>query len=180
MTKSLMPGLVYGCGCLVGTECFKPAVALNMGLIAVGVLVCALGEVNLVLLGLLEQLTALGFEAMRLTLVQVLMNSSDKLYNSKFKPEGGLAYLGHQPADLEQPLLQNRNKEDILAEIQQLQAEMEAIDRRGGRHGKLPALGSNTVSRLHSSSGGSSSNSGGSSSSSPCLSLSSSKLEHRS
>eukprot|EP00882_Tetradesmus_deserticola_P020759 GHRQ01022430.1.p2 GENE.GHRQ01022430.1~~GHRQ01022430.1.p2 ORF type:complete len:121 (-),score=75.77 GHRQ01022430.1:18-380(-) len=107
-------------------------------------------------------------------------SSSDKLYNSKFKPEGGLAYSGHQPADVEQPLLQNRNKEDILAEIQQLQAEMEAIDRRGGRHGKLPALGSNTVSRLHSSSGGSSSNSGGSSSSSPCLSLSSSKLEHRS
>jgi hypothetical protein len=62
MTKSLMPGLVYGCGCLVGTEVFKPAVALNMGLIAVGVVVCALGEVNLVLLGLLEQLTALGFE----------------------------------------------------------------------------------------------------------------------
>jgi hypothetical protein len=62
MTKSLMPGLVYACGCLVGTEVFKPAVALNMGLIAVGVVVCALGEVNLVLLGLLEQLTALGFE----------------------------------------------------------------------------------------------------------------------
>jgi hypothetical protein len=62
MTKSLMPGLVYGCGCLVGTEAFKPAVALNMGLIAVGVVVCALGEVNLVLLGLLQQLTALGFE----------------------------------------------------------------------------------------------------------------------
>jgi hypothetical protein len=65
MTKSLMPGLVYGCGCLVGTEVFKPAVALNMGLIAVGVVVCALGEVNLVLLGLLEQLTALGFEVRR-------------------------------------------------------------------------------------------------------------------
>jgi hypothetical protein len=65
MTKSLMPGLVYGCGCLVGTESFRPAVALNMGLIAVGVVVCALGEVNLVLLGLLEQLTALGFEVRR-------------------------------------------------------------------------------------------------------------------
>lgn len=62
MTKSLMPGLVYACGCFVGTEVFKPAVALNMALIAAGVVVCALGEVNLVLLGLLEQLTALGFE----------------------------------------------------------------------------------------------------------------------
>lgn len=62
MTKSLMPGLVYAAGCVVGTESFRPAVALNMGLIALGVLVCALGEVNLVLLGLAQQLTALGFE----------------------------------------------------------------------------------------------------------------------
>ncbi|KAF6253046.1 solute carrier protein [Scenedesmus sp. NREL 46B-D3] len=315
MTKSLMPGLVYGCGCLVGTELFRPAVALNMGLIAVGVVVCALGEVNLVLLGLLEQLTALGFEAMRLTLVQVLMNSKgynmnplqslyyvspacfislllpflcvecprimaaqadnsihfnapvllanalaafalnlavflligktsaltmniagvikdwmliffsyfifrapvtklnlagyifccsgvvwynqmklkalkvkvaqgssgDKEYSSKSKPEGGLAYLRHQAADLEQPLLQNRNKEDILAEIQRLQAEMEAIDGGVGSHSKLSALGnSSTVLRLHGSSGGNSSNSGGSVSNSPCLSVGSSKLEYRS
>eukprot|EP00878_Enallax_costatus_P023886 GHUV01025445.1.p1 GENE.GHUV01025445.1~~GHUV01025445.1.p1 ORF type:complete len:307 (+),score=73.54 GHUV01025445.1:988-1908(+) len=79
MTKSLMPGLVYASGCVVGTEQFRPAVALNMALIAFGVVVCALGEVNLVVLGLLEQLAALGFEAMRLTLVQVLINS--KGYN---------------------------------------------------------------------------------------------------
>ncbi|WIA28015.1 hypothetical protein OEZ86_010603 [Tetradesmus obliquus] len=269
MTKSLMPGLVYAAGCVVGTESFRPAVALNMGLIALGVLVCALGEVNLVLLGLAQQLTALGFEAMRLTLVQVLMNSkgynmnplqslyyvspacfislllpflcveyprivaaqaehsihfnapvllanalaafalnlavflligktsaltmniagvikdwmliffsyyifkapvttlnlagyffccsgvvwynqmklkalkaklaqgssssSDKAYSSKSKPEreGGLAYLGlGQQQDLEQPLLQNRAKEDILAEIQRLQAQVEALDAR--------------------------------------------------
>jgi hypothetical protein len=111
-------------------------------------------------------------------------SSSDKAYSSKSKPEAGLAYLGHQAAaDLEQPLLQSRNKEDILAEIQRLQAEMDAIDRRVGAasHGKLPALGNiSTVSRLHGSSGGSSSNSGGSSSSSPCLSVGSSKLAHRS
>lgn len=62
MTKSLMPGLVYASGCVVGTEQFRPAVALNMALIAFGVLVCALGEVNLVMVGLLEQLAALGFE----------------------------------------------------------------------------------------------------------------------
>jgi hypothetical protein len=108
-------------------------------------------------------------------------SSSDTAYNSKSKPEGGPAYLGHQPADLEQPLLQNRNKDDILAEIHRLQAEMDALDRRVGSHGKLSALGSiSTVSRLHGSSGGNSSISGGSSSSSPCLSISSSKLEHRS
>jgi hypothetical protein len=62
MTKSLMPGLVYGCGCFVGTERFRGNVALNMALIAFGVLVCALGEVNLVLRGLVQQLVALGFE----------------------------------------------------------------------------------------------------------------------
>ena len=75
MTKSLMPGLVYASGCIVGTERFSRAVAANMALIAFGVLVCAYGELNLVVKGLLEQLLALGFEAMRLTLVQVLINS---------------------------------------------------------------------------------------------------------
>jgi hypothetical protein len=62
MTKSLMPGLVYACGCLVGTETPRLSAALNMALIAVGVVVCALGEVNLVVAGLLQQLVALGFE----------------------------------------------------------------------------------------------------------------------
>jgi hypothetical protein len=62
MTKSLMPGLVYGCGCFVGTEKFRGNVALNMALIAFGVVVCAMGEVNLVAKGLIQQLTALGFE----------------------------------------------------------------------------------------------------------------------
>ena len=62
MTKSLMPGLVYGCGCLVGTEKFRGNVAANMALIAFGVVVCAVGELNLVARGLAQQLTALGFE----------------------------------------------------------------------------------------------------------------------
>lgn len=62
MTKSLMPGLVYASGCIVGTERYSHAVTLNMCLIAFGVVVCALGEVNLVVKGLLQQLTALGFE----------------------------------------------------------------------------------------------------------------------
>lgn len=55
-------GLVYACGCLVGTEQPQLSAALNMGLIAVGVVVCALGEVNLVAAGLVQQLIALGFE----------------------------------------------------------------------------------------------------------------------
>jgi drug/metabolite transporter (DMT)-like permease len=70
MTKSLMPGLVYFSGCLVGTERFKWSIMLDMALIAFGVLVCAFGEADLVMRGLATQLVALLFEATRLTLVQ--------------------------------------------------------------------------------------------------------------
>ncbi|KXZ55498.1 hypothetical protein GPECTOR_2g1047 [Gonium pectorale] len=79
MTKSLMPGLVYASGVMLGTEKYSRGVTLNMLLIAFGVVVCAIGEVNLVFKGVAQQLTALGFEAMRLTMVQVLINS--KGYN---------------------------------------------------------------------------------------------------
>lgn len=73
MTKSLMPGLVYACGVTLGTERFGMGSAMNMTLIAFGVLVCAMGETGLVMKGLLQQLVALLFEAARLTLVQILM-----------------------------------------------------------------------------------------------------------
>ena len=73
MTKSLMPGLVYASGVALGTEQFSKSSAANMLLIAFGVLVCALGEENLVMKGLVQQLSALVFEAARLTLVQILM-----------------------------------------------------------------------------------------------------------
>lgn len=46
----------------MGTEQFSKASAANMSLIAFGVLVCALGEANLVYKGLIQQLTALLFE----------------------------------------------------------------------------------------------------------------------
>jgi uncharacterized membrane protein len=75
MTKSLMPGLVYASGVLLGTEKFSSSVTANMLLIAFGVLVCAFGELNLVVKGLITQLAALAFEASRLTLVQILINS---------------------------------------------------------------------------------------------------------
>lgn len=75
MTKSLMPGLVYASGVLLGTEKYSPSVTANMALIAFGVLVCAYGELNLVVKGLILQLSALCFEASRLTLVQILINS---------------------------------------------------------------------------------------------------------
>jgi hypothetical protein len=75
MTKSLMPGLVYICGILLKIDEFNTYQACNMLLIAFGVLVCAFGEVNLHPLGLTLQLSALGFEAARLTLVQILIKS---------------------------------------------------------------------------------------------------------
>jgi hypothetical protein len=62
MTKSLMPGLVYASGVLLGTEKYSRGVTLNMLLIAFGVVVCAIGEMNLVFKGVAQQLTALGFE----------------------------------------------------------------------------------------------------------------------
>jgi len=75
MTKSLMPGLVYLSGIYLGTEAYKTSSAANMALIAFGVVVCAIGEANLVVKGLVQQLAALLFEAARLTMVQLLMNS---------------------------------------------------------------------------------------------------------
>lgn len=57
-----MPGLVYATGIGLGTEKFSRAIAADMALIAFGVLVCALGEVNLVVKGLFQQLLALVFE----------------------------------------------------------------------------------------------------------------------
>ena len=62
MTKSLMPGLVYATGVFMGTEQFSKANAANMALIAFGVVVCAIGEVNLVFKGVMQQLAALLFE----------------------------------------------------------------------------------------------------------------------
>lgn len=79
MTKSLMPGLVFASGVMLGVEKYSNGTTLNMLLIAFGVLVCAYGELNLSIKGLVQQLAALGFEALRLTMVQVLINS--KGYN---------------------------------------------------------------------------------------------------
>lgn len=65
MTKSLMPGLVYACGVTLGTERFGWSSAANMALIAFGVLICAIGEENLIMKGLMQQLVALLFEVRR-------------------------------------------------------------------------------------------------------------------
>lgn len=91
MTKSLMPGLVYFSGCMFGTERFSSSILANMILIAAGVVVCAFGETNLIFGGMVVQLTALLFEATRLTLVQVCILQTSKptcivAWNRKTQP----------------------------------------------------------------------------------------------
>ena len=73
MTKALMPGLVYVCGVIFGMEKLTGVTSLNMGIIAVGVAIAAYGEINFIWIGVVEQLSALVFEALRLMLVQVLI-----------------------------------------------------------------------------------------------------------
>eukprot|EP00976_Prorocentrum_cordatum_P072820 1180856-Prorocentrum_minimum.AAC.2 len=71
MTKALMPGLVYMIGVFMSTERYSLRITLNMLVIAFGVAIAAYGEVNFVVIGVVEQLSSLGFEAVRLMLVQV-------------------------------------------------------------------------------------------------------------
>ena len=73
MTKALMPGLVYVCGVAFGMEKLTRVTSFNMFIIAVGVAIAAYGEINFVSIGVVEQLSALVFEALRLMLVQVLI-----------------------------------------------------------------------------------------------------------
>lgn len=46
-----------------------------MVVIAIGVAIAAYGEINFVWVGVIQQLSALLFEATRLSLIQVLINS---------------------------------------------------------------------------------------------------------
>lgn len=60
----------------MGTEVLTQVNVLIMTLIAIGVAVAAYGEVNFVVIGVIEQLSALVFEATRLVLVQARMRLS--------------------------------------------------------------------------------------------------------
>ena len=62
---------VYTTGVFMGTETLTRTNAAIMVLIAIGVAVAAYGEINFVVIGVVEQLSALVFEATRLMLVQV-------------------------------------------------------------------------------------------------------------
>lgn len=73
MTKALMPGLVYVCGVAFGMEKLTRTTSFNMFIIAIGVAIAAYGELDFIYIGVVEQLSALVFEALRLMLVQVLI-----------------------------------------------------------------------------------------------------------
>ena len=73
MTKALMPGLVYVCGVAFGMEKLTRTTSFNMFIIAIGVAIAAYGELDFIYIGVVEQLSALVFKALRLMLVQVLI-----------------------------------------------------------------------------------------------------------
>jgi len=68
-----MPGLVYVCGVAFGMEKLTRTTSFNMFIIAIGVAIAAYGELDFIYIGVVEQLSALVFEALRLMLVQVLI-----------------------------------------------------------------------------------------------------------
>ncbi|OIV99915.1 hypothetical protein TanjilG_26253 [Lupinus angustifolius] len=75
MLKALMPVAVYSIGVLFKKEMFKSEVMANMVSISLGVAVAAYGEAKFDAWGVTLQLMAVAFEATRLVLIQILLNS---------------------------------------------------------------------------------------------------------
>eukprot|EP00241_Pyramimonas_parkeae_P012725 CAMPEP_0114248968 /NCGR_PEP_ID=MMETSP0058-20121206/13868_1 /TAXON_ID=36894 /ORGANISM="Pyramimonas parkeae, CCMP726" /LENGTH=271 /DNA_ID=CAMNT_0001362435 /DNA_START=553 /DNA_END=1368 /DNA_ORIENTATION=+ len=119
MTKALMPGLVYMIGCFMHTEPYSAKVTTNMVVIAIGVGIAAYGEVNFVVVGVVQQLSSLVFEATRLMLVQVLMNSQGMALNPiqslYYVSPACLLCLSLPFAAIELPLLLQREHWDVSA-----------------------------------------------------------------
>ena len=69
MIKASMPLLVYACGCLFGIE----APNANMAVVVAGIVLASYGELRFVLVGVLLQCGSLVSEALRLTLIQILL-----------------------------------------------------------------------------------------------------------
>ncbi|KAI9125896.1 hypothetical protein K1719_003314 [Acacia pycnantha] len=75
MLKALMPVAVYSIGVLFKKEGFKSETMANMLSISVGVAIAAYGEAKFDAWGVTLQLLAVSFEATRLVLIQILLNS---------------------------------------------------------------------------------------------------------
>ncbi|XP_019179057.1 PREDICTED: probable sugar phosphate/phosphate translocator At2g25520 [Ipomoea nil] len=76
MLKALMPVAVYTIGILLNKDSYKPSTMVNMVSISVGVVaVAAYGEAKYDSWGVFLQLMAVGFEATRLVMIQILLTS---------------------------------------------------------------------------------------------------------
>ncbi|KAL3532342.1 hypothetical protein ACH5RR_005863 [Cinchona calisaya] len=75
MLKALMPVAVYSIGILFKKEQFKTNVMANMVSISIGVAIAAYGEAKFDTWGVILQLGAVAFEATRLVMIQILLNS---------------------------------------------------------------------------------------------------------
>lgn len=75
MLKALMPVAVYSLGLVFKKDTFKSETMFNMISISLGVAVAAYGEAKFDSWGVMLQLMAVVFEATRLVLIQILLNS---------------------------------------------------------------------------------------------------------
>ncbi|KAL2346725.1 hypothetical protein Fmac_000725 [Flemingia macrophylla] len=75
MLKALMPVAVYSIGVLLKKDPYNNSTMLNMLSISLGVAVAAYGEARFDAWGVLLQLGAVGFEATRLVMIQILLTS---------------------------------------------------------------------------------------------------------
>ena len=81
MLKANMPVILFTVGCLFATEIFTFASFSIMLVIAAGVATASYGELNFSLLGVLCMFSAMSCEAVRLTLVQTLLQRQDLQLN---------------------------------------------------------------------------------------------------
>jgi drug/metabolite transporter (DMT)-like permease len=75
MLKALMPVAVYSIGVAFKKESYKNDTMFNMLSISMGVAVAAYGEARFDTWGVILQLGAVAFEATRLVMIQILLNS---------------------------------------------------------------------------------------------------------
>lgn len=77
MLKANMPVIIFAVGCLFSTEVFTFASFGIMVVIAAGVAMASYGELNFAIPGVLCMFSAMSCEAVRLTLVQTLLQRQD-------------------------------------------------------------------------------------------------------
>ena len=77
MLKATTPVAVLISGWLLGVSQPNLKQFLNVSTIVVGVVIASIGEIHLVAIGVMYQIAGVIFEALRLTMVQRLLNSPD-------------------------------------------------------------------------------------------------------